>query len=164
MADVDEYGNEIEEESEGENESQKPVLDKNIRARLRVADEQAKELAALKESVLYDKAGIPEDGLGTMFRKGYDGEKTVDAIKARATEYGILKTTATLTEATSNDSELEALRVAQGATTGGDGASPDPQQLYLEALANAQTSEEAQLVVDGPLGKRVGVYSTRGTQ
>jgi hypothetical protein len=165
MTDFDDDGNEIEPEEDESGTNQKPVLDANIRKQLRAAEAATKELAELKRSVQFDKAGIPEDGLGTMFRKGYEGEVTVEAIKAKATEYGLLKPAGELnTDDTSNDSELEALRRAQGATATGDGPAPDKQQQYLEALANAKTAEEADAVVNGPLGKAVGVYGTSGAR
>jgi hypothetical protein len=50
------------------------------------ADEARRELAFLK-------AGIDLDSpQGKLFAKAYDGEFTVDAVRASATEYGVLET------------------------------------------------------------------------
>ena len=95
-----------------------------------------------------------------MFRKAYDGETSQEAIRAAAEEYGILKSEST--EDTSSNAELDALRRTQGATVGNSGAMPDPQQMYLEALASASTPEEVMRIVEGDSGSKVGVYSSRG--
>jgi len=56
------------------------------------AAEQAKaEAAAAKRDLLIAKAGIDSDkGPGKLFARAYDGELTLDAIKAAAQEYGVL--------------------------------------------------------------------------
>jgi hypothetical protein len=48
------------------------------------------EAAVLKREVAFLKAGIATDkGVGALLYKAYDGELSVDAIKAAAVEYGI---------------------------------------------------------------------------
>jgi len=74
-------------------------------------------------------------------------------------EYGILQAPE---EPSADDSELAALRRAQGATIGTTGAMPDPQQMYLEALAAATTPDEVMKVVEGDTGAKLGMYSSRG--
>lgn len=161
MTDFDEY-----EEDEQEVVERQP-LDPNIRKQLREAEKARKELDGLKaeletqkREVQFSKAGIPDSGVGSLFRKAYDGETSQEAIRAAAQEYGILKSESD--EVSSNDSELDALRRAQGATIGNSGAMPDPQQMYLEALASASTPEEVMRIVEGDSGKKLGVYSSRG--
>ena len=156
-------------EDEDESQNQKPVLDKNIRAQLRKADEDRKELATLRlqldaerESKLYDKAGIPEDGLGSMFRKGYVGDKTVEAIRQNAVDIGLLNPTNLPNNESLTDSELEALRKVQGATTGGDGNAPDVEQKYLAELAEAKNPDDVMKAVNGESGQKIGVFSQRG--
>ena len=118
------------------------------------------ELETQKREVQFSKAGIPDSGIGSLFRKAYDGETSQEAIRAAAEEYGILKSEST--EDTSSNAELDALRRTQGATVGNSGAMPDPQQMYLEALASASTPEEVMRIVEGDSGSKVGVYSSRG--
>jgi hypothetical protein len=159
MAEFEDYEDEIEVERQ--------PLDPNIRKQLREAEKARKELEGLKaeletqkREVQFSKAGIPDSGIGSLFRKAYDGETSQEAIQAAAQEYGILKTEST--EDTSSNAELDALRRTQGATVGNSGAMPDPQQMYLEALASASTPEEVMRIVEGDSGSKVGVYSSRG--
>ena len=161
-----EFDEEFEDENEDEGQNQKPVLDRNIRAQLKRASEQTKELEALKGQLaeqqrnsVFDKAGIPEDGLGTMFRKGYEGDVSVEAVRKTAVDYGLLNPTSRTNDDTSNDSELEALRRTQGATTGGDGNAPDAEQLYLTAIDAANSPEDVMKAVETD-GRKVGVYRT----
>ena len=161
MTDFDEY------EDEQEVVERQP-LDPNIRKQLREAEKARKELETVraelesqKREVQFSKAGIPDTGVGSLFRKAYDGETSAEAIRAAAQEYGILQSEQ-VQEVPSNDSELDALRRAQGATIGNSGAMPDPQQMYLEALASASTPEEVMRIVEGDSGKKLGVYSSRG--
>ena len=150
---------------EVETEERQP-LDPNIRKQLREAEKARKELESVrneleaqKREVQFSKAGIPDSGLGQLFRKAYDGEASQEAIRAAAQEYGIIQASE---EASSDDSELAALRRAQGATIGTTGAMPDPQQMYLEALAAATTPDEVMKVVEGDTGTKLGMYSSRG--
>ena len=159
MAEFEDYEDEIEVERQ--------PLDPNIRKQLREAEKARKELDGLKaeletqkREVQFSKAGIPDSGIGSLFRKAYDGETSQEANRAAAEEYGILKSAST--EDTSSNAELDALRRTQGATVGNSGAMPDPQQMYLEALASASTPEEVMRIVEGDSGSKVGVYSSRG--
>ena len=89
-------------------------LDPNIRKQLREAEKIRKEaeslraeLEAQRREVQFTKAGIPDSGIGALFRKAYDGEATADAIRNAATEYGILQVTQTPAPAApSTDVEL----------------------------------------------------------
>ncbi len=162
------FDDEFDDDGNDESPAPKPVLDKNIRAALKEAEKSKRELAELraelaaeKRNAQFDKAGIPADGLGTMFRKGYEGEVSVEAIHKTAVEWGLIKTNPDINDS-SNDSELDALRRTQGATTGGDGNSPDAEQLYLAALSEAKTPEEIMSVVNGDAAKKLGVFSQRG--
>jgi len=141
---------------------ERPVLDANIRKQLREAEKMRKELDAArqeleaqKREVLFSKAGIPDDGIGKYFRKGYDGDVSIEAIRAAAEADGILQRQAT--PEPSYDHELEALRRAQGATIGTVGATPDPQQEYFAALAQAKSVEEVMAIANSETGRRVGV-------
>jgi hypothetical protein len=140
-------------------EQQEPqVLDPNIRKQLREAEKARKEAEALrnelaqqKREIEFAKAGIPDNGLGSLFRKAYDGEATAEAIKQAATEYGILQSAqASASAVPSTDVELEALRRAQGATIGTSGVGPDLGQEFLTRLAEANSPEEVMKVVSTP--------------
>jgi hypothetical protein len=49
-----------------------------------------KKLAALERERAFDKAGVPDDGVGKWFRKGYDGEIDVDSIREAAAADGLI--------------------------------------------------------------------------
>jgi len=146
-----------------EQETQNQPLDPNIRKQLREAEKARKELEQMrqeletqKREVLLAKAGIPDSPLGNLFRDAYRGEADLEAIRQKAREYGILDAPPAQA-GQSNDLELEALRRAQGATIGSVGATPDPQQEYYAALADAKSVEEVMAIARGEVGRKVGV-------
>jgi len=141
-------------------------LDPNIRKQLREAEKIRKEaetlraeLEAQRREVQFTKAGIPDSGIGALFRKAYDGDASAEAIRKAAEEYGVLQSQAPVAEPV--DAEVEALRRAQGATIGTSGAYPDTQQQYLEALAAAQTPEDVMRIVESDSGKKLNLFSSR---
>ena len=156
-------------EDDFEDEQENQPLDPNIRRQLREAEKARKELEALKAQVelerretFFAKAGIPESGAGALFRKAYDGEASLEAIRSQAEMYGILQSApAQVQEEVSYDSELEAQRRAQGATIGSTGAMPDPSQEILAALAEAKTPEDVMKVVQSGQGQQVGMWTSR---
>lgn len=156
-------------EYDDELETETQPLDPNIRKQLREAEkarkelEQAKaELAAQRREIEFAKAGIPESGLGSLFRKAYDGEASTEAIRKAAEEYGILSPTLSApVEQGTSPSELEALRRAQGATLGTSGAQPDPGQEFLAALAGADSPEKIMEIVRSQQGQTLGLWSSR---
>ena len=104
---MSDYDDEIEEETP-------QALDPNIRKQLREAEKARKELDSLRaelnaerREVQFAKVGIPDDGIGKLFRKAYDGEADADSIRKAAEEYGILG--GAPAPQSSNQSELEAL-------------------------------------------------------
>jgi nucleotide-binding universal stress UspA family protein len=146
-------------------------LDPNIRRQLREAEKARKELEHLRSEleaqqreVLYAKAGIPETGVGALFRRADEGEMTVEAVRRRAEEYGILGSTQSQAASEPADTELAALRRAQGATIGTSGALPDPGQEFLSQLAEASTPDEVMKIVTGQSGQNLGLWSSRGAQ
>ena len=82
----------IETDPEGDtgNEGPKALRDAYKRA-AEERDQALSELNALRRDKLFDDAGIPQDKAGALLRKAYDGESTIDAVKAAAVEYGILE-------------------------------------------------------------------------
>lgn len=58
-------------------------------ARVKAEGEASKQQAA--RDAAFAKAGIPDGGMGEMFRKAYDGDLTPDAIKTRALEVGLIQ-------------------------------------------------------------------------
>lgn len=164
MAYDDEYENDDEQESQGSRQ-----LDPNIRRQLREAEKMRKEYAELQlrlaereKQDLFAEAGLPRDDSTKYFRKGYDGELTVEAVQAEARKVGLLKAPSTAVEDESNADLLAAQRRVAGASIGSSGDVSDPAKEFLTAIDGAKTEAEAMAIVRGELGARVGVYSQRG--
>ena len=137
-------------------------LDPNIRAELRKSKERAREaeaakaeLAELKRELAFTKAGIPEDGVGKLFRKAYDGDIDTDSIKDSASEYGIGQASEQSAEADQVQAELERHRNIAGAT-GTNVSGPTPEQEFDAALDAAENEAEAKAVI-AKYGESVGV-------
>jgi hypothetical protein len=153
-------------DDEFDDEMETPApLDPNIRKQLREAEKTRKELEALRgelarqqAEVQFTKAGIPDSGIGALFRKAYDGEANADAIRAAAQEYGILQPDTVPTQEDSASAyELEALRRTQGASVGTAGVTPNQEQEFLAALGNASSVAEVMKVVSGDMGRGLGL-------
>lgn len=102
----------------------------------READEAKAEAAKAKRDLALIRAGIDIDSpTGKLFVKGYDGEPTVEAIKAAASEYGLLPTS----QAPDVKQELEGMdRVANASTA----SAPTVNATAMERLRNAQNPQE----------------------
>jgi hypothetical protein len=57
-----------------------------LQAQLADLKAQADRATVLERQAAFAKAGVPDDGMGSYFQKGYDGEITVEAIKAAYAE------------------------------------------------------------------------------
>ena len=99
-------------------DEQAEALDPNIRKQLKEAkkarrelEEARAELEAQKRELQFTRAGIADSGLGSLFRKAYDGPADADSIRKAAEEYGILQpVSAAPAEVDNSHAELEALR------------------------------------------------------
>lgn len=100
------------------------------------ADEAKAELAKVKRDLALAQAGIDVNSpTGKLFVKGYDGEPTVEAIKAAASEYGLLPTS----QAPDVKQELDAMdRVASASTASAPVGSPNA----LDELRKAENPEQ----------------------
>lgn len=64
---------------------------RDLEKRAKVAEKAAAERDAAMRELVMLKAGInPDSPQGKLFAKAYDGEPTLDAVKAAAQEYGVL--------------------------------------------------------------------------
>jgi len=127
------------------------VLDPNIREQLKTAkriqrerDSALAELETYKRDAEFTKMGIPDIGVGRLFRKAYDGDVTPEAVLAAAKEYGILESRPQdQARHSDTDAELAQLARVQGATVGSSGSNPvAPEQQFAAGLADANTPEE----------------------
>lgn len=101
----------------------------------READEAKADANAAKRELALMKAGIDLDSpTGKLFVKAYDGEISADAIKAAATEYGLIATS----ETPEVQNDLAALNRVSQASTGSTGSVAPG---VLEAIKNASPEE-----------------------
>lgn len=140
-----------------QNENQ-PQDDEQVtlnRSQIRSMEQDAKDARTLRKEMAFLKAGIDTDkGVGSLAFKSYDGEPTVEAVKAFAEEYGLTGTTEPAepvpTEATQGyapgETEATELRRAVSTGAGVDDGSEHPSEAALrvgnEAL-KTRTSEDA---------------------
>jgi hypothetical protein len=101
-----------------------------------------KELESLKRERAFDQAGVPTDGAGKWFRKGYDGDIEVDAIKQAAIEDGLVAAPSGQEPAEVEEAFVQSDRIAEAAA--GTQTAPTVEALMegaknmdeIEAIAN----------------------------
>ena len=120
---------------------------RDLEKRAKEADKIRAEAESAKRELAFMKAGINlETPQGKLFAKAYDGEFTVDAVKAAATEYGVLDVPTPQVPA----DEFAAMNRIASAAAGGQihdpvdyvaeiGAAETPDQV-LQVLAKAGVS------------------------
>lgn len=113
-------------------------------------EEQTKELnearrllAEMKREQVFARAGIPDTAMGNLFRRGYDGQDDVDAIKAAAIEYGILNAPA---EQDKVNQSLAGHEAAQAAASGA--ATPDPRVDLDSRMRAAKSPQELAQILE----------------
>lgn len=122
-------------EAEAPEGDDNPVIAK-LRKEAKEGAAAIRELEALKRDRAFDKAGVPEDGAGKWFRKGYDGDVDVEAIKAAAVADGLIASQGDTAPEVVSDALDQAGVISEAAA--GTQASPT-----IEALMeNANTIEE----------------------
>lgn len=106
------------------------------KAAKREAEEAQREAANAKRELAFLKAGIDlESPTGKLFAKAYDGDTSLDAVKAAAGEYGLIPTSQT--DEVKND--LDALNRVSQASSGSTGTiAPNA----LDAIRGASSPEE----------------------
>jgi hypothetical protein len=119
------------------------VLDPNIRRELREGRrqraEQEAEIAKLRRDTALAKAGIDDSTpLGRMFAKSYDGDISVEAIKAAAEEIPGLLAPPPPDPNAMSAAELEAQRRMAGSSGGAGAGGPDAQSQFNSQIAEMQ--------------------------
>jgi hypothetical protein len=125
-------------------QDQQPELEsegiKQLRARAEKAAELERKVAEFERRDAFRDAGIDlSDKRNQYFVKGYDGELSAEAIKAKAIEDGFL----TDGEQQQRDSELQAHQRADQATAGEPPVATD----YAAEIANAKDQTEIMQIV-----------------
>jgi ribosomal protein L12E/L44/L45/RPP1/RPP2 len=142
---------------DSEDEDSKVLIPrKNIR-QLEQAANQGKEaltkLAALEREMAFHRAGIdPADSKLKYFVKGYDGETTVEAIKAAAIEAGFVPDPGSApppgaTNQGVSQAELDAMSRSNSTTAGAQQPNVSQDAMYRQKLQAARSSEEVLAVM-----------------
>lgn len=109
-----------------------------LREKARAADEAQSRLAELERKVLFSEAGIDLSSKSAQyFAKGYEGEMSVDAIKAEAQEVGLFRKEQTRTQVPQEEMQMH--RQMNSTTAGGDDPSTED---YAALIAGASSAQE----------------------
>lgn len=123
------------------------ILNPRIREQLHKQEKQNKELLSQLRTAqlqaIYAELGIPSTGLAKLFRDGYQGEATLEAVKSAASQYDGLLPTDQSPLGDDVQAQLEALRRVNSAN---DSTNTTDAMAVLDAvkakLKAATTSEE----------------------
>ena len=123
---------------ESVSQESKPNWRRDLEARASAGDEAVAELAQLRRELSFRDAGVdPNSKQGQYFMRGYDGEMTVDAIRAEAAELGVAgNSNPPVAQAPPIDYGAEQ-RIAMAADDAGPVANPDLQAL-IRQTSNAE--------------------------
>jgi hypothetical protein len=115
---------------------------RDLEKRAKVAEKAAAERDAAMRELVMLKAGInPDTPQGKLFVKAYDGEPTLEAVKAAAQEYGVLDAPTPAIPADEVAAHQRVATTAAGADIGGD---DDPIALIQKAESAAEVLELVQ--------------------
>lgn len=136
-------------DDDGQNDS--PNWRRELEEKARRADDLEAQLAEVKRQQAFNEAGITSANPAyKYFTKGYDGDMTVDAIKAAATEAGILR----VPPATQQDSPM--LSQYDRIANASEGATPAPTTDLIEGINQAQTADEVMALMSAHTDPRTG--------
>lgn len=133
-------------EAETVSQESKPNWRRELESRASAGDEAVAELAQLRRELSFRDAGVdPASKQGQYFMRGYDGEMTVDAIRAEAAELGLTGESQTPAVQTAPPVDYGAeQRIAMAATDAEPVTNPD-----LDALIRQTANpEELQAVME----------------
>lgn len=113
---------------------------KNLRAQAKKAAQWQKKAEALEREVLGMKSGLKPSKMTDLFLKTYEGELTVDAVRAAAAELGLIAEEQGESDGSNQNSEERAAheRISKASA----GAKGDDTWDYEAAIKNAKTQDE----------------------
>ena len=110
-----------------------------LREKARAADDAQAKLAELERKVMFSEAGIDLSTKNAQyFTKGYEGEMTVDAIKAEAEEMGLFKKEEQQRQQIPQQEMQMHQQLNKTTQGGGDPSTED----YQALIASASSAEE----------------------
>lgn len=152
-----------------ENDAQSGGND-NLKELRHLADEGRKALAEAEQArreLAFVKAGVDTDTkLGKLLLRTYDGELTVDAIKAEAAELGLFKAPSTNEDV--NDAERSQSReradLASDSSVGSEDTSEHPHEAALKAFEAARKQGDTREIAAGAAFAEILKAAHRGDQ
>lgn len=117
-------------DTDAEEAEDSPVIAK-LRKDAKEGAAAMKELAALKRERVFDLAGVPSEGAGKWFRKGYDGELDESAVREAAVADGLIAPDPDTEPEVVSDALEQAGRISEAAA--GTQASPTVDALMQDA-------------------------------
>lgn len=132
-------------EAETVSQDSKPNWRRDLESRATAGDEAVAELAQLRRELSFRDAGVdPASKQGQYFMRGYDGDMTVEAIRAEAAELGLTGESQTPYAQTEPFNYGAEERIAMAATEAEPVTDPN-----LDALIRQATNpEELQSVME----------------
>ena len=125
-------------EADAVSQESKPNWRRDLESRAAAGDEAVAELAQLRRELSFRDAGVdPNSKQGQYFMRGYDGEMTVDAIRAEAAELGLTGESQTPPVQTAPVDYGAEQRIAMAADDAGPVTNPD-----LDALIRQTTNPD----------------------
>jgi hypothetical protein len=109
---------------------------RELEARAKRAEELEAKLATVERNQIFVEAGIPNEGPGSWFRKGYDGELTVEAVRQA---YGMSGAPA---QAQATADSLAGHQAARAMSAGANNAAPSGGLAELAALKQKSRSRK----------------------
>ena len=131
----EDFSDEQDAQAEGSDERNDRKWVRDLEKRAKGADSAKAEAEAARRELAMLKAGIDLDTpQGKLFAKAYDGESTLDAVKAAAEEYGVIQAMNAIPA-----EELDAIdRVSRAGAVPASTPMDDP----FTALNNAETPDQ----------------------
>ena len=132
-------------EEDSVSQESKPNWRRELESRAKAGDEAIAELQQLRRELSFRDAGVnPNSKQGQYFIRGYDGEMTVDAIRAEAAELGLTGESNTpAVQAPPIDYGAEQ-RIAMAADDAGPVSSPELDEL----IRRTNSPEELQALME----------------
>ena len=112
---------------------------RQLREKARAADEATTKLAELERKVLFNEAGIDMTSKAAQyFTKGYEGDMTLEAIKAEAEDAGLFRKVESTKPQVPQHEMAQHQQMNRTTAGGGDPSTED----YGALVAAAQSAEE----------------------
>jgi len=145
--DDDDLDNIDDQDTPPDRQTKKPNWRRDLEKDAKAGKAAAAERDAARRELAFLKAGIDlETPTGKLFAKAYDGANDVDAVKAAATEYGVINVTPTAPDVDPDiATEIAAMDKVSGMGAGAQSTSEE--SMALSRVATAESQEDVMAVI-----------------